>query len=51
MSLLAVPPDALRDVSVHQVQPSPHGERRERFYSLAVALVLLATPLYAVLTR
>lgn len=51
MSLLALPPEALRDVSESQVRASPHGERRERFFSLVLVLVMLSLPLGAVLLR
>lgn len=53
MSLLALPPETLRDVSEQEQQhapaATPHGERRERFYALALVCVLLSAPLGAVL--
>jgi hypothetical protein len=53
--LLALPPETLREASEqlqqHQRIPAstPHGERRERFYALALVCVLLSAPLGAVL--
>lgn len=52
MSLLTLPHGTLRNASEQYPQAfraSPHGERRERLYALAVFLVLLSAPLGAVL--
>lgn len=46
MSLLTLPPEALRHASEHR---SPRGERRERFYALVLAGLLLGAPLGALL--
>jgi len=44
MSLLTLSPESLRAAATHAGGSSPHGERRERRYALALALALLLVP-------
>ena len=44
MSLLTLSPESLQAAVAHAGSCSPHGERRERHYALALALSLLLVP-------
>ena len=49
MALLTLPTDMLRDANAHPQTASPHGERKERLYAVALTAILMAAPLGLVL--
>ena len=51
MALLTLPTEMLRDADQHPHPASPHGERRERVYALALMLLLFGAPLGMMLAR
>ncbi len=51
MALLTLPTEVLREATLNPHADSPHGERNERAYALALMLLVMGIPMSALLLR